>query len=152
MLQESVLRLFWIDVDATEPPGWSAALAPEVALTVLGAGRATAADVLAAAGDRPYALLGFGRTAVPAFELARTLIPAPACLIVAGAAAPGAGEVSCPVVAFLPAGADGDELAGRWRERSAAELAVRRLPADFRDAPARHTVLMVKEELRVWPN
>jgi len=148
--------LFWIDADLSEPPGWRGALAPEVELTAFGADQTTAADVLRAVDDRPYALLGLGRAAVTAFEMARALSPtrAPTCLVVAGEVAPDAGEVPCPVVAFLPPGRYGDELAERWRSRSGAEIVVRRLPLGdrFRNRPVRETVLAVKEELRVWPN
>lgn len=160
MQKESVLRLFWIDACPGEPIGWRAALAPEIDLTVVDPDRITAADIAEAAGDRPFALLGCDHAAVPAFELARALqgTRSPACLMVAGEVAPDAGEVSCPVVAFIPttlppAGQDGDDLAGRWQSLSGSRIAVRRLPADrFRDRPARETVLAVKEELRVWPN
>jgi hypothetical protein len=151
----AVFQLFWIDVDPSEPTGWRGALAPEVELTAFGADRG-AVDLLAGVDDRPYAVLGVGAAAVTAFELARTLSPvrAPTCLVVAGDVAPDAGEVSCLVVAFLPPGRAGDELAERWRSRSAADIAVRRLPRGdrFRNRPARETVLAVKEELRVWPN
>jgi hypothetical protein len=153
---EAALELLWIDDECTDDAldVWRTGLAPEVELRVLtsAAARTSAFDVR----QGPYAVLGIGPAVPAAVELVGRLAAArpAACLFVVGPARPAEGGSDCPVVAFLPAGAEGDESVGGWRHHARGGLCVRRhAGADgFRGRPGRETVLAVKEELRVWPN